>query len=170
MASPGNNEASDRKAASAQPFSIGGLLPGSFAARMDLRELYPSPFRGMQLWNFYVSNVDSISKILHIPTAQVEVYTAISNQYDTTPEMHCLLFAVFFAATVAMDPEDVLHMLGHDKVTAFNNFKQGLELSLSRADFLEAPTVKSIQAFALFLVSLPRKIQLPSPGLSKPPR
>lgn len=155
MATPRHSDLEGYHASPIRPLNLLGMSPSPSIASL-LKDMQPPLYQAMQLWNVFVQNVDPVSKLLHIPTAQIDVFTMINNQYLGKPDMHCFLFSIFFAATTALSPSDVVHILGQDKANALNRFKYGLELSLADANILETPTLKALQALALFLVcSLP---------------
>lgn len=135
-----------------QPFNLLGL-PKEFTPVVELKELHPPVYQAMQLWNVFVQNVEPVSKFLHIPTAQIDVFTAINSENSIPPDVHCFLFSIFFAATTAISPTDVMHILGIEKATALIRFKHGLEQALAQANILETPSLKALQAIGLFLVS-----------------
>jgi hypothetical protein len=111
----------------------------------------------MQLWQVFVNYVDVLNKILHIPTVQIAVYKAIEDPPSAAADVTCLLFSVYFSAVTAMDDDAVINLLGHGKRQALSRFRRGLEISLVPAEFLEAPTLTSLQAMTIFLVSLHRR-------------
>ena len=138
-----------------QPFNLLDM-PANISPVVELKDLHPPLYQAMQLWNIFVQNVDPVNKFLHIPTAQIDVFTAMNNENCAQPDMHCFLFSVFFAATTALSPNDVTHLLGQDKKTALMRFKHGLEQSLAQANILETPSLKALQAIGLFLVCCDR--------------
>jgi hypothetical protein len=64
-----------------------------------------------------------------------------------------LLFSIYFAAVTSLSSPEVQLVLGQDRQIALGRFKRGLEVSLQRASFLDSPTVTSIQAMSMYLVS-----------------
>lgn len=115
--------------------------------------VYPTRWQAVQLWQVFVNNVDPLTKLLHIPTAQTAVFEAINNPRGPIMNVSALLFAVYFAATTTLPADDVHHLLGQEKSTALKMFKQGLEQSLEQANILDNPTLTSLQALAIYLVS-----------------
>lgn len=81
------------------------------------------------------------------------MFKAIDNLANTPADVNCLLFAVYFAAVTALPDNDVAGMLGWPKRKALTTFRRGLERSLMQANFLESPTLTSLQAMGLFMVS-----------------
>lgn len=114
---------------------------------------HPSRPCAVQLWQAFVNNVDPLFKILHIPSTQGIIYGAINNPVHVNPRVSALQFAIYFAGVASLDSDHVTHLLGQAKNTALNTFKQGLEHSLAAADFLDTPTLMTLQAITLYLVS-----------------
>jgi len=90
--------------------------------------------------------------MLHVPTTQVALFTAASAPAESSPELRCLLFSICFAATTSLSPEEVRNVVAKDKVAALNQYKLGLERSLTEASFYETPTLLTLEALTLFLV------------------
>ena len=107
----------------------------------------------IQLWQAFVNNVDPLFKIIHIPSTQGIIYGAISNPINVNAGINALLFAVYFAGVASLNSEQVMNLLGLTKNTALNTFKQGLEQSLAAAGFLDTPTLTTLQAITLYMVS-----------------
>lgn len=66
--------------------------------------------------------------------------------------MCALLFAIFFAAVTSIDNAETKLILGEDRKTALSIYQQGLEWSLHMAQFLDTPTISSLQAMSIHLV------------------
>ncbi|KAM0602392.1 hypothetical protein ACHAP1_007727 [Verticillium nonalfalfae] len=99
----------------------------------------------------YVDKVEPCTKVLHIPTAEVLVYTVIDKPSECSPGMLALCFAIFFAAATVYDQDEAVGVLGDDPVASLQLLKTGLEQAIAHADFLESPTVTTIQALAIYL-------------------
>jgi hypothetical protein len=145
---PGSNSAG-----SVQPSATGfdGLLSDPHGSN-DSLALFPSRWQATQLWQTYLNNVDSVVKILHVPTVQPRVYAAINHPKDTPLDFKALLFAIYFAAVTSLRSSDAQTMLGQDRDIALNTYQRGIEVSLHAANFLDSPTITSLQAMALYLV------------------
>jgi hypothetical protein len=120
----------------------------------DTQSYYPSRWQATQLWQAFVNNVDPISKILHIPTTQATFFAAINNPNEIDDDLNALLFSIYFSATTSLTSTDAAHILGQDKSIALRKYKQGLEQSLTCANILETPTMRSLQAMTIYLVSM----------------
>lgn len=135
-------------------FDIRGIFSGFNQYMTDTRSYYPSRWHAMQLWQAFVTNVDPIAKILHIPTTQATVYAAINSPHDLKEDLNALLFSIYFAAATSLDPAAAANLLGEDKSIALNKYKQGLEQSLAAANILDTPSIRSLQAMTIYLVSI----------------
>lgn len=113
-------------------------VPGlGFCAATGSQEsqLRPLTWQATQLWQIFVQNVNQMHKPLHIPTAQVVIYTAINELDEASPTVNCLLFNIYFAAVTSLPPDEVRHLLGKEKALALNWFRLVLETSLAQANF-----------------------------------
>lgn len=132
---------------------IGGIFSGFNQSMKDTQRYHPSRWHAMQLWQVFINNVDPIAKILHIPTTQATVFAAINNPSNLEEDLNALLFSIYFAATTSLTPSAAANLLGQDKNTALNHYKQGLEQSLAGANILDTPSMRSLQAMTIYLVS-----------------
>lgn len=132
---------------------IGGLISDP-RLPSDISSLLPTRWQATQLWRIFVNNVDCLVKLLHIPTVQPTVFAAINNPSHTAPDMNALLFAIYFAAVTSLRWTEVQTILSQDRQAVLRSYERGLELSLHAKSFLDSPTTLSLQAMALYLVSL----------------
>ncbi|KAJ5718377.1 C6 transcription factor [Penicillium malachiteum] len=119
----------------------------------DITSLYPSRGQARQLWQIYLNNVDALIKILHVPSIQPVIFAAINKPKDTVADLNALIFAIFFAAVTTLSSEETQMVLGSSRHAAVEAYRRGLEVSLHRASFLDSPTLHSIQAMVIYLVS-----------------
>ncbi|KAH6959903.1 hypothetical protein BKA56DRAFT_500347 [Ilyonectria sp. MPI-CAGE-AT-0026] len=135
------------------PFNPMGIL-SSKCFKEPLTSYLPPKLAAMQLWRVFVDNVDPCSKVLHIPTDEITIYTAIDDPSSASPEVLALCCAVYYAATVALEPAEVANILGDDKYVILHQFKKGIEQAFAHSEFLEAPTVVLLQALAVYLAAV----------------
>jgi hypothetical protein len=152
---------SDSNNTSPQGFNYFGLLsshPSTLS--LDRTEwLHPTISQAMELWQKYLQNVEPVTRILHVPTAQLAVFTGMNDPYKSNPDINSLLFAVYFSTLISLEPVEVKRLLGQDKATAMGRFKLGLEKSLVESNFCERPKLMTLEALALFLVRNPIRIR-----------
>ncbi|KAJ1330813.1 C6 transcription factor AsaR [Microdochium nivale] len=107
-----------------------------------------------QLWRVFVQNTTGLLCLLHIPTTQTTVFTAIDNPSGAPADSVCLLHAICFSAITSMYPAEAAILLGMPKAEALGRAKTGFETGLAAANIMEQPTVTALQAIALFLEAL----------------
>lgn len=110
----------------------------------------------LRLWSIYVEIVDSCigPKLLHVPTDEIRICSAMQNPEDASFENLALAFAIYYSAVSAAEPSQISIMAAGESIPSLLlRFKSGFEQALSRLNFLENPTVTSIQAVAIYLVS-----------------
>ena len=134
--------------------NIGGIFSGFNQSMKDTQSYHPSRWHAMLLWQAFVNNVDPIAKVLHIPTTQATVFAAINNPNNLEADLGALLFAIYFAATTSLTSDTAASLLGQDKSTSLSHYKQGLEQSLAAANILDTPSMRSLQAMTIYLVSV----------------
>lgn len=128
-----------------------------------LSSFLPNKTVATQLWKAYVDKVEPCTKVLHIPTAEVLVYTVIDKPSECSPGMLALCFAIFFAAATVYEQDEAVSVLGDNPVASLQLLKTGLEQAIAHADFLESPTVTTIQALAIYLSAL--RVHNPGRGI-----
>ncbi|EFQ34389.1 fungal specific transcription factor domain-containing protein [Colletotrichum graminicola] len=148
--------------AAPSPFNPMGILSAP-DLKLDLVELLPPKSGSIELWRNYVDNVDHCNKVLHRPTAEVLIYTAIDDAYSAPLDSMAVIFAVFFMSAVILEPSTVQRLTGEDKMTCLHRFKTGLEQAFAKADFLEHPSVNLLQALAVYMAGL--RLHNPGRGL-----
>jgi hypothetical protein len=134
------------------PSDLGGIFHDFNLSMRDDRSFYPSKWKAQQLWQTFINNVDPMAKILHIPTDQITIHTAINTPGNTAPDVDALLFSIFFAATTSLSAVDAFNMLGQDKSKSLVDFKKVLEQRLAEANIFDSPSLKSLQAMTLYIV------------------
>ena len=77
--------------------------------------------------------------------------TSLSNSKSPTPSEQALLFAVYYAAVVSLEEEEVTTSFGVKKSELVSKYRTGLEASLACADFLNKPDILIVQALCIFL-------------------
>ncbi|KAJ5511938.1 hypothetical protein N7453_004041 [Penicillium expansum] len=124
-----------------------GLFANPLSVQIDPQELYPSRWEGVFLWQTFLGRVEPLVKVLHVPTAQSLIFSAISRPESVRADVRALLFAICFAATTTLLSDDIQNEVRHANL---RRYQQGLELSLYHSDFLDAPTLTSLQAMVIY--------------------
>ncbi|KAJ5826916.1 Transcription factor [Penicillium robsamsonii] len=124
-----------------------GLFLNPLFGQIDPQELFPSRWQAVSLWETFISRVDPLVKVIHVPTAQSRIFAAINRPESVRADVRALLYAICFAATTTLLAEDSQNeVLSAD----LRRYHQGLELSLYHSEFLDAPTITSLQAMVIY--------------------
>ncbi|KAJ5158380.1 Transcription factor [Penicillium coprophilum] len=125
-----------------------GLFSNPFLNQIDARDLFPSRWQAVSLWEIFISRVDPLIKVIHVPTAQSSIFAAISRPESARADVRALLYAIYFGATTTLLSEDTQNEV---LLANLRRYQQGLELSLYQSEFLDAPTITSLQAVVIYL-------------------
>lgn len=107
-----------------------------------------------------MDRVDPCFKILHVPTDEVTIYTVIDNPDHASAEAIAMCYAVCFSAVVALGSAEVAVLLEDDKYTCLSRFKMGVEQAFAHSELLESPTLGLVQALAIYLVRVSRRVRI----------
>lgn len=120
----------------------------------DVLEFYPDAKLALRLWNVYIKSVDPVLKILHIPTVQSTVISAILEPRSAQSSTVALTFAIYYAAVTALchDNNDSID-LHWEKTTLLKRFKISLDRLLLVTDLMNQPELTALQALAIYVVS-----------------
>ncbi|CRL22875.1 Fungal transcriptional regulatory protein, N-terminal [Penicillium camemberti] len=124
-----------------------GLFKNPLSAQIDTQELFPSRWEGVFLWQTFLSRVEPLVKVIHVPTAQSHIFAAINRPESVRADLRALVFAICFAATTTLLSDDTQNEVRHANL---RRYQQGMELSLYQSEFLDAPTLISLQAMVIY--------------------
>lgn len=65
----------------------------------------PDAWQASRLWQIYVSWVDPLVKVLHVPTSKPRIQAALSTPNTADDSQTVLLFAIFHAASTTLVPD-----------------------------------------------------------------
>ncbi|KAB8220162.1 cytochrome P450 [Aspergillus novoparasiticus] len=129
-----------------------GLLASSRRPTSWSNELDLSRWQSAQLWQIYRNNVDPVVKILHLPTVEPLVYATMNG--EGSDDCRALLFAIYFAAVTSLSEVDAANLLGRDRRSCLLDFQARIEKVVIDAACLDAPTMLSLQALAIYITCL----------------
>ncbi|KAF2725638.1 hypothetical protein K431DRAFT_200619, partial [Polychaeton citri CBS 116435] len=124
------------------------LNPGDTSTK----DLHPLPSQVPFLFEIYSENVNSLARIIHLPTVSKMVRE--SRKSDTrglTPADEALTFAIYYAVVTSMDEDEIFSNFGFAKADLSLRYRLGLEISIAKADFLNVPNLTLVQALVIFL-------------------
>uniref|UniRef100_A0A0D2XKV4 Zn(2)-C6 fungal-type domain-containing protein n=1 Tax=Fusarium oxysporum (strain Fo5176) TaxID=660025 RepID=A0A0D2XKV4_FUSOF len=112
---------------------------------------HPESAQVSYLWSIYQENVEPLLKAVHVPTMEKVFHDAKTRFNQLSAAYQALIRAIYYAAVVSLDPEDVLSNLGQSKDEALARYRFATEQALSRADFLVTSDITVLQALSIFL-------------------
>ncbi|KAL1632777.1 hypothetical protein SLS58_011324 [Diplodia intermedia] len=133
-----------------------GFLFGYSSTNVDMLALHPSEQHALHLWALFKENVDPLVKVLHIPTIEPKIRSAIENRDHIPRSMEALLFAIYYAVITSTSEGDCEDLFHDSKSNLLSKFRFGLEQGLARANFLQTDEFMVLQAFVIFLICLRR--------------
>lgn len=131
-----------------------GFLFGNPSYHEGRESSHPQRDMILRLWAIYLRNVDPLIKILHRPTLTNELQLfANSSSRSLSASQHARLFSIYFAAVSTLSEQECLKQLGRSKKDLASNYRLNTERALAAADYLGQPTLISLQAFTIYVVS-----------------
>lgn len=109
-----------------------------------------------KLIRHYWVAVHVIARTVHRPSfeRQYEVFWAnVKVGLEPRNSFQAVLFAAMLSSVVSMPEQKVLAEFGVDKKSLVDNFREGTEAALARANFLRTSKLETLQAFVMYLVS-----------------
>lgn len=106
----------------------------------------------------YWKAVHLIARTLHRPSFERQYekfWVSIDAGIEPRASFQAVVLAALLNSAVSMPEHKVLTELGVDKSSLIENFRRGTEAALSRANFLRATKLETLQAFVMYLVSHP---------------
>lgn len=92
------------------------------------QSVHPSPTTILFLWQQYLERVHPVLKIVHAPSAQRQIIEFLQDRQSVGPPVHCLLFAVYYAAVVTLSTEECKKALAHDRRNLLRRYLQSIAL------------------------------------------
>jgi hypothetical protein len=109
-----------------------------------------------KLMDNYWRAVHVIARTVHRPSferAYDRFWSDIDAGLEPRSSFQAVVFAALFTSIISMSEEKVLTEFGVAKDGLVENFKQGTEAALARANFLRTTKLETLQAFVMYLVS-----------------
>ncbi|KAF2399911.1 hypothetical protein EJ06DRAFT_557004 [Trichodelitschia bisporula] len=128
--------------------------------RVSIMEFLPARDIADRLMAQYWSVVHLIARILHRPSFErqyVAFWEKVEAGVEPPASLQALVLAAMFAAVVSMSEESVTMGYGVSRGELLENFRQGAETALYKANFLRTTKLQTLQAFVLYLIPLCRR-------------
>ncbi|KAJ5611252.1 hypothetical protein N7510_007971 [Penicillium lagena] len=133
------------------PFGVGG-------SQRSITHLHPSAVQIFQLWQIYITNVNSLLKINHVPTLQKQVIGAIADISKASRPLEALMFSIYLISSKSMTDEETQATFGAAKHTLLAQYGEATQQALVNASFMKSNDLMVLQAYFLYLHSSGRDI------------
>lgn len=124
--------------------------------KTSLMAYLPSKILVDKLMDHYWTAVHVIARTVHQPSFErqyIRFWAEISSGLEPRNSFQAVLFAALLSSVISMSEEKILTEYGVAKDGLVENFKQGTEAALARANFLSTTKLETLQAFVMYLVS-----------------
>ncbi|KAL8872367.1 MAG: hypothetical protein Q9174_001995 [Haloplaca sp. 1 TL-2023] len=129
-----------------------GLLLG-FSVNDDLRRLHPQPITIFRLWQTYLNSVYPLTMLFHAPTIQQKILDACADLDNVSETMEALMFAIYFAAVVALSPEECEKLFGQPQPDVVTKYMLATQQALNAAKLLKNTDIMLLQALVILLTA-----------------
>ncbi|KAL8910884.1 MAG: hypothetical protein Q9172_007774 [Xanthocarpia lactea] len=129
-----------------------GLLFG-FSNKGDLKRLHPPVINIFRLWQTYLRSVYPLTMVFHAPTIQQRILDTSTDLENTSDNMEALMFAIYYAAVVALPPEECEVMFGMPQPTVVNKYMLATQQALNNAKLLKELDMTVLQALVILLIA-----------------
>jgi len=127
------------------PFGVSGSQP-------RITHLHPSAIQIFQLWQIYISNVNPLLKISHVPTLQTQIVEAGADLSKVSKPLEALMFNIYLIAVKSMTNEETRATFGESKALMLRRFSEASQQALINASFMRSNDLMVLQAYFLYLV------------------
>ena len=121
----------------------------------SLIDYLPSQTAADHLLNQYWLAVHPICRVVHRPSFQRRYdlfWDEIRTGIEPTGSLQAIVFAAMFSGVVSMPEDLILRDFAVSKKDLVENFQQGTETALGRANFLRTTKLETMQAFVMYMV------------------
>ncbi|KAK4554614.1 hypothetical protein LTR86_008469 [Recurvomyces mirabilis] len=108
------------------------------------------------LFEVYRERVDTVFKPMIFPRVKEELISAQGQPLwpSTQSPLHCLNLAMHYMAICSLSGTECVQLLGQKQDIVLDSYRAAAESAISSARILEAPTVRGLQAFVIYLQAL----------------
>jgi hypothetical protein len=149
----------DQSPAAAIPTPVSSeqaFILGYSSSNVDLLSFHPHASHVPFLWSVYQENVETLVKVLHVPSTESIIREARGNPAALSPANEALVFGIYFSAVVSLEPDEVETNFNQKKDDLVSKYRFALEQSLAKAKFLNTSDLAVLTALILFLTVVRR--------------
>jgi hypothetical protein len=136
-----------------------GFIFGDVGNKRSLLNFLPAKAAADVLVRNYFDNVHMIARVVHWPSFQLHYdnfWTSVLAGLEPPAWQQSLVLSIMFSGVVSMGDPEITSIFARPKVTILGNFQTGTEVALSKAQFLRATKVETLQALVIYLIPMCR--------------
>lgn len=133
-----------------------GFLFSFSSLAINLRTFHPPEPQIAMYWNVFITNVDPIIKLVHVPYHGKIVCEASKDLNHVNKPIELFMFTIYYAAVTSLSAADCFMYLGLEKQEALRKYRFAVEQGLSRTGFLSTQELIVLQSMLLFLTCVRR--------------
>lgn len=136
-----------------QTFHSGGLLLG-IAEVEEFSIQHPDPATILRLWQIFLDHCNPILKLIHAPTLQQEIISAIANLNNISKSLEALMCSIYTLAVMSLTPGETKTNFGESKEVLFSRYSGLVRRALLNSNILRTSDITVLVAFVLYIISL----------------
>jgi hypothetical protein len=136
-----------------------GFLFGDVGSKRSLLNFLPAKSAADLLVRSYFDNVHYIARVVHWPSFQLHYdnfWTSVLAGLEPPAWQQALVLSILFSAVASMPEQEVTLIFARPQSTILGNFQTGTEVALSKAQFLRATKIETLQALVIYLIPMCR--------------
>ncbi|KAL9057413.1 MAG: hypothetical protein Q9162_002358 [Coniocarpon cinnabarinum] len=127
---------------------------------IDPKSQYLTREQALILFDVFLTNVDPLTKMVHIPTLKPKFEKAIGNPAAVPRKFDALLFAILFAGASSMTDRDCQDLLYTNRTDLVNRLQDTASRALVFANVLTTNEMEVVQAFVFYLLGVRASVDL----------
>lgn len=136
-----------------------GFIFGDVGNKRSLINFLPAKAAADALVRNYYENVHFIARVVHWPSFQLHYenfWTSVLAGLEPPAWQQSIVLSILFAAVASMNEGEISAVFARPKSTILGNFQTGTEVALSKAQFLRATKLETLQALVIYLIPMCR--------------
>ncbi|KAL2793699.1 hypothetical protein BJX66DRAFT_325870 [Aspergillus keveii] len=118
----------------------------------SLLQYHPTTEAAAFLWETFLSNVEPLCKILHIPSTRKMVEMARQQPQLISKGDECLIFSIYHFAVFSLTETDCVANAGQGRSGLLQRYHNAARRAFMNASFLRTTSISILQALVLFLM------------------
>ena len=118
------------------------------------RPRHPPMNRLHQLWEIFVSNVDPLTKVVHVPSLRPTIEKAAKSPEVIPRALEALMFAIYGSAVMSLSRGECEQRFAEPRNRLLSQYISATETALSRARVMDTTSIVILQALVIHLTTV----------------